>query len=178
MSMSMRQALTTALDPLRLVRLYVVVLGVGLLLDGALLMVLNALGVQVPALNTTDTRHNLLHVVSGVALLVVSYTARNGHELRAAWAAVIFGAFYVALGVVGLTIDQPFGLQLGPGENAFHFVVGPLALVLGAWALRSPQPVVAPSHTAAPRAGPRSAPATHRRVRRRPGKVRGHQHRR
>jgi hypothetical protein len=178
MSVSMRRALTMAVEPLRLVRLYVLVLGVGLLLDGALLLVLNGLGVQMPAVNTTDTRHNLLHVVSGVALLVVSYTARNGHEMRAAWAAVIFGAFYVALGVLGLTIDQPFGMQLGPGENAFHFVVGPLALVLGAWALRAPRPAVAPSPTATHRAGSRSAPATHRRARRRPGKVRGHQHRR
>jgi hypothetical protein len=178
MSLGMRQAMRTALDPLRLVQLYVLVLGVGLLLDGALLMLLNALGVQVPALNTTDTRHNLLHVAWGVALLVVSFAARNGHEIRAAWAAVVFGAFYVALGVVGLTIDQPFGMQLGPGENAFHFVVGPLALALGAWALRAPGPVVAPSRTAAPRATPRSAPAAHRRARRRPGKVRGHQHRR
>ena len=177
MSVSMRRALTMAVEPLRLVRLYVLVLGVGLLLDGALLLVLNALGVQAPV-NTTDTRQNLLHVAWGVALLAVSFAARNGHELRAAWAAVIFGAFYVALGVLGLTIDQPFGMQLGQGENAFHFVVGPLALVLGAWALRSPGPVVAPSPTAAHRAGSRSAPATHRRARRRPGKVRGHQHRR
>jgi len=166
------------IEPLPLVRLYVVVLGAGLLLDGGLLLVLDGLGAQVP-INTTDWRHNLLHVVSGVALLAVSFYAREpGRELWPAWASLIFGAFYVALGVLGLTLDQPFGLQLGPGENAFHFVVGPLALVLGAWALRSASLAPALSHTGAPLAGSQSAPATRRRARRRPGKARGHQRRR
>jgi len=123
------------IDPVRLVRLYVWVLGAGLLLDGGLLLLVDWLGVPVPV-NATDVRHNLLHVAWGVALLVVGFLARDGHDIRAAWAAVIFGAFYVALGVLGLTIDQPFGLQLGPGENAFHFIVGPIALILGGWALR------------------------------------------
>jgi hypothetical protein len=164
-------------EPLRLVRLYVLVLSAGLLLDGALLLLLDALGAQVP-INTTDWRHNLLHVIWGVALLVVSFYAREpGRELWAAWAALIFGTFYVALGVLGLTIDQPFGLQLGPGENTFHFVVGPLALILGAWALRTASLEPALSHSAAPPAGLQSAPAVRRRARHRPGKARGRQRR-
>jgi hypothetical protein len=166
------------MDPVRLTRLYVLVLGAGLLLDGALLLTLNALGVQVSGVNATDVRHNALHIVWGVALLVVSYFARHGHELRAVWASLVFGAFYVALGVVGLTIDQPFGLQLGPGENAFHLTVGPLALVLGAWALRTSSPTLVPSHSAGRPAGLRTAPAAAQRARRRRGKVRGHQRRR
>jgi hypothetical protein len=119
-----------------LVRLYIVVLGAGLLLDGALLIVLNNFGVSVPTFNTTDTSHNLLHVVWGTGLLAVSAVASGPHAWRAVWASLLFGMFYVALGVVGLTVDRPFGLQLGPGENAFHFTVGPLSLLLGAWALR------------------------------------------
>jgi hypothetical protein len=151
------------IDPLRLTRLYVWVLGAGLLLDGALLLVLDRLGVSVEGLNVSDIRHNLLHVVWGIGLLVVSYLARKeGRELWPAWAAVVFGAFYVALGIAGVTLTNPFGLQLGPGENAFHFTVGPLALVLGAWALR----------TAARPAELRTAPEAPRRARRRPGKAR------
>ena len=150
-------------DPLRLTRLYVWVLGAGLLLDGAGLLVLNALGIQVSAVNTSDTEHNLLHIAWGLALLVVSWLARKaGRELWPAWAAVIFGAFYVALGIAGVTFTNPLGLQLGAGENAFHFTVGPLALVLGAWALR----------TAARPAELRTAPVAPRRARRRPGKAR------
>jgi len=160
-------------DPLRLTRLYMLVLGAGLLLDGALLLVLNALAVQAP-FNITDTRHNLLHLVWGVILLAVSF----GSEVRAMWAALVFGAFYIALGVLGLTIDQPFGLQLGPGENAFHFTVGPIALVLGAWALRTSKLVPARLRSGAPLAAVRSAPAARPPARRRPGKVRRNQRRR
>jgi hypothetical protein len=149
------------LDPLRLTWLYSLALGVGLLLDGALLLVLNAAGVQVS-------------VVSGIALLAVSI----GSEVRAMWAALIFGAFYVALGVLGLTISQPFGLQLGPGENAFHLTVGPLALLLGAWALRSSSLAPLPLRSAGPPAELRNAPATRPALRRRRGKARRPQRRR
>ncbi len=151
------------IDPLRLTRLYVWVLGAGLLLDGAVLLVLNTLAIQVECVNVADTRHNVLHIVWGLALLLVSFLARQERrELWPAWAAVVFGAFYVALGVAGVTITNPFGLQLGPGENAFHFTVGPLALLLGAWALR----------TAAHPAELRTAPAVHPRAHRRHGKGR------
>jgi uncharacterized protein DUF4383 len=163
-----------AIEPIRLAWLYVLVLGAGLLLDGGLLLVLNALGVALPGVNATDTRHNVLHLVSGVILLAVSLRS----EARAVWAALIFGAFYVALGVIGLTIAQPFGLQLGPGENAFHFTVGPIALLLGAWALRTMSLQTAPSRIAAPPDGSRSVPAGRRRARRRPGTARGHRRRR
>jgi hypothetical protein len=123
---------------LRLTWMYVGILGAGLLLDGALLLALNVLRVSPPTVNTTDTRHNLLHVLWGVALLAVFARSGGPQAILAAWAALVFGTFYVALGVVGLTLSQPFGLQLGPGENAFHLIVGPLALGLGAWALRTP----------------------------------------
>jgi len=136
-------------DPVRLLRLYIWVLGAGLLLDGAALLLVDRLGVPVPV-NATDWRHNLLHVVWGIVLLVISALAKDGHEVRVAWAAVVFGTFYIVLGVLGLTVDQPFGLQLGPGENAFHFLVGPVALILGVWALSTLRQAAVPSHTAAP----------------------------
>lgn len=167
----------TRLDPLALVRLYIVVLGGGLLLDGVLLLIVDGLGAQVP-IDVADWRHNLLNAVWGVALLVAGVLAREGRQLWAAWAALIFGTFYVALGVLGLTLDRPFGLQLGAGENAFHFVVGALALVLGAWALRTASLEPAPSHTAAPPAVFRSGPAARRRARHRRGKARGRPSRR
>lgn len=152
------------MNALRVVRLYVAVLGAGLLLDGALRL----------ALNVPDVRNNLLHAVSGIVLLAVAALAGEGHELRTVWAAIVAGAFYVAIGVLGLTIDQPFGLQLGPGDNALHFVLGLLALGLGAWALKTPVPL----RTEARPAELRSVPATHRRARRRRGKAHGPSRRR
>jgi hypothetical protein len=118
------------LEPRRLVRLYVLALGFGLLLEGGALLLVNALALPV-AVGTNDTRHNLLHVVWGIGLLVIAATPQGRGTTRVAWAALVFGAFYIALGVLGVVLDQPFGLLLGPGENVFHFVVGPLALILG-----------------------------------------------
>lgn len=141
-------------------------LGAGLLLDGALLL----------AFGLDGRRPNVLHVVSGAALLAIGALARGGHGLRAVWASIVFGAFYVALGVVGLTLDRPFGVQLGPGENAFHFTVGLVALLLSGWALRTAAP--APSLRAAQPAASRTAPANRPRAHRRSGKARGGQRRR
>ncbi|MBV9323022.1 MAG: hypothetical protein JO352_04445 [Chloroflexi bacterium] len=168
--MSLLRAELNLIDPVRLVRLYVWVVGAGLLLDGALLLLVNGLDVPVPV-NATDWRYNLLHLVWGIALLAVSVLARDGHDIRVAWAAVIFGAFFVSLGVLGLTIDQPFGLQLGPGENAFHFIVGPVALILGGWALRTLSLARVVSHTGTP-AELRNGQVSRRHARRRRGKAR------
>jgi hypothetical protein len=120
----------------RVVCIYIAVLGSALLIDGAGLIVLDQLHLALP-FSTSDLRHNLLHVVWGIALLAVTMKSGPGRQRRLISAALIFGAFYTALGVVGLTVDRPFGLLLGPGENAFHFTVGPLSLIIGAWALRS-----------------------------------------
>ena len=68
---------------------------------------------------------------SGVATarlpLVIWITSQRNHVGRVIWAALVFGAFYIALGILGLTLERPFGLLLGPGEDVFHFTVGPLA---------------------------------------------------
>lgn len=175
--MSLLRAELKLVDPVRLVRIYVWILGAGLLLDGGLLLLVDWLGVSVPV-DATDVRQNLLHVAWGIALLVVSVLSRDGHDIRAAWAAVVFGAFYVALGVLGLTIDQPFGLQLGPGENAFHFIVGPIALILGGWALRTLSLAADPLRTTAHPAELRNGQVSRRHPHRRRGKARGRTQRR
>jgi hypothetical protein len=118
----------------RLVHLYVLTLGALLLFEGSALLVVDRLPLNL-GFTASDTRHNLLHVAWGAALLAVVLTARGSG--RVAWAALVFGLFYLSLAVLGVVSDRPFGLLLGPGENVFHFTVGPLALVLGAWALRS-----------------------------------------
>jgi hypothetical protein len=116
------------LDPAWLVHVYVLALGALLLLEGSLLVVVDRLGLPVGSL-ASDTRHNLLHIVWGIALLALAW------KHQAALGATIFGVFYVALAIAGVVLMNPFGLRLGPGENAFHFAVGPLALILGVWAL-------------------------------------------
>ena len=118
------------LDPRRLARWYVVLVGALLLAEGSALLVIDRLDLNA-VIATNDSRHNLLHVVWGIALLALVLAHRE------VFGALLFGAFYVALGVLGLVLSNPLGLLLGPGENAFHFVVGPLALLFGLWAYRS-----------------------------------------
>ena len=110
--------------------LYGLVLGAGLLLEGGALLLVDRLPVLGVPLTTGDTRHNLLHVAWGALLLAVLVGSRPGAR-RPSVALLVFGLFYTALGVLGLMLDRPFGLLLGPGENAFHLLVGPLALALG-----------------------------------------------
>jgi hypothetical protein len=171
--MKMLRAELDLIDPVRLVQWYIWVLGAGLLLDGGLLLLADWLGVPLP-FNASDWRDNVLHIVWGLALLAVSWLSWRRHRpIWVAWAAVIFGAFSVALGVLGLTIDQPLGLQLGPGENAFYFIVGPAGLLLGGWALRtlSLEPVAL--HSGAQQGERRNGQVSRRHPRRRRGKTRG-----
>jgi hypothetical protein len=126
----------TLLDPMRLVRLYILALGAGLLLEGAGLVLVNALTLPLPV-GSNDTRHNMLHVVWGIGLLAIAAVPQVPGSTRVARAALVFGVFYVVLGALGVLLDRPFGLLLGPGENVFHFIVGPLALILGWRALTS-----------------------------------------
>jgi Domain of unknown function (DUF4383) len=114
-------------DAARIARLYGIVLGSGLLLEGGVLLILDVLRIM-----PGDSRHNALHLVWGVAILRFLTISRAPQQ--ALLTMLTFGVFYSALAVTGLLIDRPFGLVLGPGENAFHFIVGPLALGLGLWA--------------------------------------------
>jgi hypothetical protein len=107
--------------------------GAGLLLEGGALLLLDRPGLALP-IATGDARHNALHVVWGIAILIA--LATNRRPARGSQVALVFGVFYTALAVLGVTVDRPFGLLLGPGENVFHWIVGPLALILGAWSTR------------------------------------------
>jgi hypothetical protein len=110
---------------------YLLVIGAVLLVQGSVSLLLHeALDVDLKGwhgLLTTDDRHALLHVVWGLFIIP---TAALASEASLVGLGVAFGAFYVALAVLGVVVDDPFGLQLGLGENAFHWIIGPLALVL------------------------------------------------
>ena len=59
---------------------------------------------------------------------------------------LVFGVFYSVLALLGFAANLSLGLNLGPKQNAFHAIVGPLALVLGALARprggRAPRPAL------------------------------------
>src|SRR4051795_12623469 len=116
----------------RLARLYLLLLGAGLLVEGTAELVLWRLPANAaPALLAAfppDPPHELIHVTWGLALLLVML--RGGRAAQAC-AGLAFAAFYLALAALGLAFHNPFGLQLGAGQNAFHLLVGPLALAAG-----------------------------------------------
>jgi len=141
-----------AIDAGRLVRWYGLLLGAGLALEGGLLLALDGLRLGLP-FATGDARHNALHLVWGVIILGLLLTSRTVR--RAALVAIVFGVFYSLLAILGVLVTRPFGLVLGPGENAFHFIVGPLALALGLWGYASSS-----SSSAANRAATASSAST------------------
>jgi hypothetical protein len=85
-----------------------------------------------------DPLHAGIHLAWGVAMLAT--LATRGDRETLSGLAIAFGMFYVALAFLGVLVYHPFGLMLGPGENAFHFIVGPTSLVLGVWGRRRAKP--------------------------------------
>jgi hypothetical protein len=156
-------------DPLRFIHLYIGVLGAGLVLDAML---------ELSISSTSDITQNLLHLVWGIALLIVAFLAREGHADRAVWAALASGTFSIALGILGLTIEQPLGMQLGTGDKFFYISQGLVSLVIGAWCLRLMTRAPVPSHTTVQPVVSRNGPVARRRPRRRRGTGRGGQRRR
>jgi hypothetical protein len=123
-------------DPSQIVQLYLRVLGAGLLLEGVGEFVIGALpGNILPAIQQAfppDPPHDALHIVWGLALLGLPLL--NPRTFRPMIVALVFGVFYVALAFLGVFVYHPFGLRLDLAQNAFHFIVGPIALLLGLWA--------------------------------------------
>jgi hypothetical protein len=123
-----------------LLRRYLLAAGVVLLGQGVVSLLVRASGQDPHATSRllSDPAHATIHVVWGVGLLVV--LALRAGETVDAWAAVAFGLFYVGLLLLGLAVHHPFGLMIDGKENAFHAVIGPLALILGLRALLTGRP--------------------------------------
>ena len=123
---------------LRPVRLFLLLAGSALGVQGALSLALAAAGVAPPPLVqafVADPLHATVHALWGLLMLVV--LGKRYADARVLTAlTLVFGVFYTALAFLGLFVHHPFGLSLGPGENVFHFLVGPTALVAGWRALR------------------------------------------
>jgi hypothetical protein len=120
----------------RLLRFYLGGLGIILLLSGVAGLLLGTQSEPIIPRKPgflTDPIHQWIHVAWGLAMILP--LARRASDAALAALAVVFGVFYVLLGLVGLLIHHPFGLHLGWDENGFHLLVGPLALLLGAWTL-------------------------------------------
>jgi hypothetical protein len=83
-----------------------------------------------------DYWHAWIHIVWGAVGCVVLAVQRT--RRAAVGLALIFGLFYTALAILGVTIYHPFGLELDWFENTFHLAAGPLTLFLGLWGALHP----------------------------------------
>ena len=112
-------------------RVYLLLMGAGLLAQGGLSLALRAtgvLGARDNGLVTGDVAHATIHVLWGVALLAV---ALRGSDLDRRATALVFGVFFTGLAVLGSVVHDPFGLMLGRDQNVFHWLIGPITLALG-----------------------------------------------
>lgn len=112
---------------------YLALLGLALLGQGTLSIVLRASGHllsgPVGAFAHADYAHATIHVLWGAVMLAL--VAAGISSADAVTLALIFGIFYTGLAVLGVAVHHPFGLTLNTGENVFHFVVGPVTLLMG-----------------------------------------------
>jgi hypothetical protein len=118
-------------------RWYMWVLMTGLLLQGLGSLIFRlapALPAQAPyvirGILGIDFWHAWIHIIWGITGVVV-LVARPTRG-SAIWLALIFGVFYTALGILGVTIQHPLGLELDWLENTFHLTAGPATLLFGA----------------------------------------------
>ena len=118
-------------------RWYLWVLMIGLLVQGLGSLIFRlgpALAADAPYLIGgilgIDFWHAWIHIVWGIVGIGV-LAARPGRGATI-WLALSFGVFYTALGILGVTIHHPLGLELNDFENGFHLIAGPATLLFGA----------------------------------------------
>lgn len=106
-------------------------LGVGslLLVQGAAGLIVRASGHDPHAATRllSDPMHSTVHVVWGVVMLLA--VARRDPRVERG-VLLAFGLFYVGFLALGLLVHHPLGMQIDGKENAFHAVIGPLALLI------------------------------------------------
>ncbi len=115
-----------------ILRLYLLFLGMGLLVQGIVSMILIIGNIQVPALIAwlvkTDALHATIHISWGFILLILLFRKRSKRLL--VLLGLSFSVFYLILGFLGILIHHPFGMLLGWRENIFHFLTSLVALTL------------------------------------------------
>ena len=73
-----------------------------------------------------DPVHAAVHAIWGAAATYVGFFRPR----YATGFMIVFALFYIALALVGTLTQHHFGMRLGFGENLFHWLVGPLALLV------------------------------------------------
>lgn len=76
-----------------------------------------------------DWSHNILHVVLAAAAFLFGFAALPGRMVKTF--AIVFGAVYAGLGVLGFFTTSVGPIHLEIGENLVHLLLGAWGLVAG-----------------------------------------------
>ncbi len=118
---------------LTVLRLYLWLIGSSLFVQGMVSMVVTVANFHLPTfihkLIITDPLHSFIHISWGLAICILLGIGIS--KPRLVLLALSYGIFILLLGFTGIFIHHPFGMQLGRGENAFHFLSSTIALLLG-----------------------------------------------
>ncbi|GAA6621773.1 hypothetical protein [Scytonema sp. NUACC26] len=118
---------------LKILRLYLWLIGSGLFVQGMVSIVVAITNFHLPAfihkLIITDPLHSFIHICWGLGIILL--LAKRINKPRLVLLALSYGVFFLILGFIGTFIHHPFGMQLGKGENLFHFLSSSVALILG-----------------------------------------------
>jgi uncharacterized membrane protein YtjA (UPF0391 family) len=86
-----------------------------------------------PGFLTLTWTHSIVHIVLAAVAALLGYGNVSASATKTL--AIVFGAVYAALGIVGFMTANPLGntltLQLGFGGNLVHLLIGALGLVAG-----------------------------------------------
>jgi uncharacterized membrane protein len=89
---------------------------------------------QVPAVDRAvpwllaTTHMQPLHSILHIATALLAVAALQAGDRATWWFAAGFGAFYLALGVVGFLTGRGLGLHLQPFDHPFHLLLGGLGV--------------------------------------------------
>lgn len=96
---------------------------------GAIFVLLGIVGFFLPlhGILHLTTPHNLIHLISGIVFLGVS-----NNQKYSLWVARVFGAIYLLTAILGLFMDNVFGLFMSTAAiNVIHFIIAALTLYAG-----------------------------------------------
>lgn len=117
---------------LTILRLYLWLIGSGLFVQGMVSVVVTTANLHLPTLIhkliITDPLHSFIHICWGLGIWFL--LARRISKPRLVLLALSYGAFMFMMVLIGTFIHHPFGMQLGRGENVFHFLSSSVALIL------------------------------------------------
>jgi hypothetical protein len=86
-----------------------------------------------PGFLTLTYTHSIVHLVLAAVAALLGFGSAAPNVVKTM--AIVIGAVYVVLGIVGFMVTNPLGttldLQLGLGGNLVHLLLGALGLVAG-----------------------------------------------